>query len=464
MEPGYPPIVLLLVLLAGGLTVLFRPYWAFLLAVVLFNAPMVYDAVNTRTALLGPYFNLYDALFVVAAMALLLDRPVKPLFFPRPALWVLGIIAIGVVQTALQYQVNYYVLRAIRWALTFPLAFIISANLVINNDRARLFLYALILATTIGAVRGFFDYQEALHSVTGGEALRLSTAGAPLSACLLVAGLQVPFFPKATWLVKGLWGGVLIVISLTILFSQWRSTWLAILITMPAISFLLGEWRRLGRSALLALVGIPLVLLTLHLTLPQVNPTGFLKRIIPLLEYMSSPENIRPEDISRVRQIKRELEEWKKGNYLVGRGLSFNVFLSDGFDKKIAWGHVGYISYLSHLGLLGLFIFGLYLPFRIFQAGRHLYSCYHQEPVGLLGFLAMVTVLMISIVSFMSTSYLSPTQHTTGFLYGAVWTLACRKSNSFFTRTSSGYTNTKKAKNHHYTIGPAPGFVCMSKL
>ena len=432
MEPvGYPAYVLLLVLLVGGFLALFRPYWAFLFVVVLFSVPMVYDAVNTRTAFLGPYFNLYDALFVVALLALIMDPRSRPLALPRPVAWVLLVIALGVFQTSLDYEINTIVIRAIRWSITFPLACVLGANLVVDRSRARLFLFALIVASVIAAIRSFLDYQTVTLAEQGVGAFRLNTASASVGVSFLVAATHQSFFPRGSWLTKTFWGAALILFGMVVLFGQWRAVYLSILFSVMALPFILNRWQKMGRTALISLVGLPLILLTIHLTLPTVNPMGFFQRLTPYLNYKEFREKPRPEDESRIRQINREFEEWSKGNWLWGRGLSFIVFLPDGMDRRIAWGHIGYISYLSNLGLLGLFFMGIYLPVRIFQAAKFLNDKEPQDPVGLLGLTAIATVLLISIMSFMSTSYLSPNTHTVGFLYGAIWTLAYGKSSAY---------------------------------
>ncbi len=448
MNPfGYSAYVLFLVLLVGGLLALFRPYWAFLCAVVLFNVPMVYDAVNTRMAFLGPYFNLYDALFVVVLLALITDSHSRPLAVPRPVAWILLVLGLGVFQTALFYEMNYLVIRAIRWSITFPLAFFLGANLVVDRSRGKLFFFAIIVGSVLAATRSFLDYQQAVALAKYGEgAARLGTSGAPLGASFLVAATQQSFFPLGSRFTRILWAAALILFGMTVLFGQWRSVYLAILLSMMALPFVLNRWHNISRIALMSVVGLTLMLLTIHLTLPTFNPAGFFQRVIPLLEYEDKDVREKPlsEDNTRIRQIEREVEEWSKGNWFLGRGLSFCVFLPDAMDLGIAWGHIGYISYLSNLGLLGLFILGVYLPLRIFRAARLLYDREPQDPVGLLGLTAIVTVLQISIISFMSTSYLSPVLHTVGFLYGAIWTLAYGKSPAYNLTSGVGYLNPGK--------------------
>jgi len=445
---GYPAYVLFLVLLAGGLLALFRPYPAFLFAVVLFDVPMVYNAVNTRTPFLGPYFNLYDALFVVVLLALIMDPRSRPLALPRPVFWILLIISWSVFQIFLDYNINYLVIRAIRWSITFPLAFFLGANLVVDKSRAKLFFFAIIAGSVLGAMRSFLSYQQAVALAQYGEqSVRMGTAGTILGGSFLVAATQQSFFPLASRFKKILWGAALILFGMTVLFGEWRSVYLAILGSVIAMPFVLNRWRNMTRTVLMSVVGLPLILLAIHLTLPTLNPAGFFERITPLVRYVDKgvPEIAHYEDQTRVNQIEREVEEWSKGNWFLGRGLNYNVFLSDGLDKRIAWGHIEYISDLSNFGLVGLLILGIYLPWRIFRAARFLYDREPQDPVGLLGLTAIATVLQISIISFMSAGYTSVNMHTVGFFYGAIWALAYGKSPDYnFVTSGMGYLNPGK--------------------
>lgn len=85
IETGYPSIFIYLVLVIGFVLVLFRPYKAFLLVVVLLAAGNAAMFNQTRTVTLGPYLNLGDACLLVAIVALFFDRyrSKKPLRVPQ---------------------------------------------------------------------------------------------------------------------------------------------------------------------------------------------------------------------------------------------------------------------------------------------------------------------------------------------------------------------------------------------
>jgi hypothetical protein len=425
---GYSPYLLLGVIIFGCLLILVRPYWCFLLAIFLFAALNLNLAINTRTQYLGPYFNLYDALFVIALLSIIRDSESSPLIIPRPVEWILIVLILGVIQTLFYYQMNNMILRGLRWSVTFPLAFFLGANAVVTQDRAKPFLYAMIIGATLNAILSFIDYKGLALLHPADPALRMAGAGNFLGVSLLVAASQRAFFPTNSLAVKILWGVALIFLALTILFGQWRSVFLGVILSMICLPVILNRWKSFIRGFMLVLIGMPLLLITLQVTLPSISTSHMLQRFALVTNYLSLSKGIPKDDATRWRQINRDLEEWSQGNWLIGRGLGFNAFLPDGFDPSIAWGHVGYTSYLSQFGLIGLIIFAIYLPLQILRAGREVYFARRDGPTTNLGLLTIVSVVLVSVICFMSTSYLSLTMHSTGFLYGAVWSLAYRQT------------------------------------
>jgi len=421
---GYPPFFLYAVLAGGVALAAMRPYWAFLAAAALFGMTDSYTATLTRTELLGPFFNLYDVLFLVSGMSILLDRDSPPLYIPRPVEWLVLVLLMGSLTTAFAYEINYTVLRAIRWSITLPLAMVIGANSVVDFPRARQFLGALILGSAASAFQGIYAYRQLTALRLAETAARLPGALPPMAVNFLVAALQRPFFPMARWPLQLGWWLFLISCGLGVLITQWRAVFLGIALTLLILPALLKQWRVLKRSLAITLLAVPLLLIIFKIALPAVNPLSAFNRLSLLGNYVQADKAVPMEDQPRWRQIQRDVEEWSKVNWLIGRGLSFNAFLPDAGDHQVAWGHVGYAAYLSHFGLIGLAVFALYLPIQLFLAGKKLFLQAPDDPAALLGLLTMVSVVMTSITSWMSTSYLSPLMHTTGLLYGAAWSLA----------------------------------------
>jgi hypothetical protein len=425
---GYPSYLLVVVLIVGLSLIIIKAYWGFLFTIILFGILDVNLAILTRIQLTGPYFNMYDALFIIALFSIIRDSEVSPLIVPRPVEWILLVLTLGILQTIFYYQINYFVLRALRWSATFPLAFFIGANAVINQERAKPFLYAIIIGAVLNAVLSFMEFKGLTLLRPGDPALRMPGAGNLLGMSLLVAASQQAFFPNSSLAVKMMWGSALIFIALTILFGQWRSMFLGVILSMIVLPVIIRRWESFFRGIMVVLIGVPLLLITLHFTLPSISATHMLQRFASVTKSLSLTKEIPKEDFTRWRQIERDFEEWSKGNWLIGRGLSFNAFLPDAADPRVAWGHVGYASYLSHFGLLGLIIFAIYMPLQVLRAGKEVYFANRSGPTINLGLLTMVTVVFVSVICCMSTSYLSPVMHSIGFLYGATWSLAYGRS------------------------------------
>jgi hypothetical protein len=421
---GYPAYFMLAVIIVGFILIVIRPYWAFLFVILLFGTLNQYMAILTRFQMLGPYFNLCDAMFIIALCSIIRDSEAYPLVMPRPVEWISLVIIIGVIQTLFYYQLNYLILRGIRWAMTFPLAFFIGANAVINNDRTKPFLYAIIFGATLNAVLSFVEYQGLTMLYPEKPVVRMLESGNLLGVSLLVASTQQSFFPTKSLAVKLMWGAALIFLALTVLFGLWRSVFLGVILSMIFLPVILRRWESFIRGIMLVLIGVPLLLIIMHYSLPSISPSRIMQRFALVTNYLSLKKEIPKEDIGRWRQIERDLEEWSKGNWLIGRGFGFDAFLPDAFGFNVAWGHVGYTTYLSQFGLLGLIIFGIYLPLQILKAGKEVYLASRDGPTTNLGLLAIVNVVLVSVICFMSTSYLSPSMHSAGFLYGATWSLA----------------------------------------
>ena len=430
MDLAYPEAVIYAVLIIGLISLFYSPFWTFLLTVILFSSVNVYKAIITRISAFGPYFNLYDALFLLAIISIIVDSRSRPFTIPKPVIWVVGILLIGIAQTAIYFEMNYLVIRAIRWSMTFPLAFLIAANNVVDSTRAKQLFYAIIIGSVIGSAITFVEYRDISLLGRGDEAVRMPTAGTPLGGSLLIAATQKAFFPNLIWPLKMLWGGSLVLFGMCILFGQWRAMDLAVILTVITVPLVLRNWQNYWRATIVSGIGLVITLTTLYVAMPWVNPGTTFNRLAILKQYKDPNAPPPREDRTRVLQISRDLEEWYEGNLLLGRGLSFNAFISDGLNRDIAWGHIGYTSYLSNLGIVGLLIYGVFLPLAIVRAGKLLYNGDNERWVVLLGLIAVVTVLSESIMSFMSTSYLSTLKHCVGFLYGAVWALAYKKDNS----------------------------------
>jgi hypothetical protein len=421
MEPsGYPVIVLYGVLSIGLFLVIFRPYWAFLFAVILYSALDPFLAVKTRT-FLGEYFNLFDATLLIALLAILVENK-GVIKIPTPVILIFSVLAIGEFHTLAIHKVNYDVLRSLRWALDFPMGILIGANMIKDPKRVQSYLYAAIIGAFLGSLSSFLVYKSAyaVQAAMGMDAPRDMYAERGLGTYLLVAAICHPFFKDRSNLVKWLWRVALIFYGAAILFGQWRAVYLAVVITPFLLTFLIGNWRIYGRSIIIFAVLLPVVLVFLMVALPKISPTSYFDRL-------AGVETLDPNyatNLSRKRQIIMDLTEWSEGNWLIGRGLNYSAFLKPSERKGAARGHVGYTNYLATMGLLGLFVYGFYVPWVIFKASKRLYNRQDNWALVCLGILGAAAVIMETIIAFMSTSYLLAWKENVGFLFGAVWMLA----------------------------------------
>ena len=154
-------VIYLYSFLIGGMLALFHPYQAFLFVAFSISALDLNAAVLTRT-FLGPYLNLFDVLILVMLLALavhLLEQR-RPLFLPRSVIWIFIVWIMGTILGLWELGGRYEVIRASRWALNFPIAFLVAANLVSDVDRAE----RLILAVFFGALLASIQHVMGVRS------------------------------------------------------------------------------------------------------------------------------------------------------------------------------------------------------------------------------------------------------------------------------------------------------------
>jgi hypothetical protein len=436
IEPaGYPAAVFFIVLGIGLMLAFVRPYWAFLFAIIIFSAANIETATHTRISGIGAFFNLYDALFIVALLALFMDQiwGSKAFMIPFPVILILVTIIIGSLNTVLLHHIKtkfqlYNTLRSIRWSLDLPLAFLISANIVSDEDRAKTYLYAAILGAVIGSLGSVIEYKLLAADIRGTGHLRLQLAAKGLSTYLLTAAAYYSFFKGRSAFVRLVWGVALMLFGFSVLVAQWRAVYLAIIVAIVCLPIIIGEFSKYARALVIFAIGIPVVLGSLMFLGPKQGPSQVFSR------FSTSAEGYRlnnPDNITRTNVIWVDLQEWYQGNWLIGQGFNYSMFEKKAELKKlaadphaeIAWGHVGYSMYLSNLGLLGFFVYGIYLPWIIFFASRRLYFSNAGWIIVSIGMLGLTAILMETVVGFLSFNYLQAGKSSIGFLYGVVWIL-----------------------------------------
>lgn len=415
--------VLAIILCIGIVLVFMSPYWAFLFAVFMSISMSQTTVTYTRTEELGAYFNLYDACLIVAILALVWDQK-KSFALPKPAMALLLVLLMGFFNSMLTLGFTYGGLRALRWAVTLPLYFILAANLVRGKARVKALLLTLILGAVAAELqhmamviryRGVADNPDLLRTikfyVAGSDAWLL--AGPYLvEGCILHPLIQMGI------------GGLFFLANIS---HQTRSVALGFMggLLVYVLCFLRGpnsfRLQRLKGFVFLALLGIFLVAIT--------GFSGLAERYAERLAGTFSGNEAEAPIDDRLNALKLETQDWLEGNVLIGRGLDY--FQIHGkelikFNRKggVAFGHLGYVTYLSQLGLIGFLVYAVYFPFAVIFRSRRIMQTPDISPV--VAHLAALTgaCFILQAVTFLFSSSYLITWIVPGVLAGAVWALS----------------------------------------
>ncbi len=433
MEPiGYPVYFLYLILLIGIPLSLFRPFKAFLLVVFLTAAANANAFTYTRTPLLGPYFNANDACLLIALLAMM-SYAVMPKVVGKynaknkniiigPAKWIIVILLIGFVQSWFVMGWTYEVLRALRWAITLPVYFIIAATMVDKKDKVRPLLLALFLGSLVSVFEHFFFVQSrmSLYQLYGdiGQ-FRTITFHSP-GLWLLLAGLV--WLPETKFLRRPVLIGAGVLFAVSTILNQTRSVWISSIAVLPVTFLLFRQKKIIVKAVVLPFVLLVLyggISLTMHYTTPNISPGDI---IMPRLNALFQGDMINESTITRRLDFEREIEEWSQGTLILGRGLAyFTPYSHRDISGRltVAWGHLGHVTTLAQLGLIGLFVYSIYLPFIIIQASRKIWIEASDE-VKFLGLFAGLTMIWCWICFLMSSSFLGQ-YAAAGVIFGAAW-------------------------------------------
>jgi len=426
---GYPQFVIFLVLGIGIPLAILRPYKAFLLAVLLLTTGNVKIFNQTRTSWLGPYLNLADVCLLVALVALFFDkfRWKKAVRLPLLVPVLLFVLTIAACQSFWNLGWTYETARAYRWGLDMPLAFFIGANLVDTPGRAKALIGALLCGAVLAALQHLYYVWTAwtLLNLQAYEAIRTIAywAGSMSSGFLLTVVIWK--LPANIWKkIPFLMLGVLFLTSL--IMNQTRSLWFA---TAGAVPCLIVLFKRKNRVVNVMRFGVIVVLTVFAMALVS----HYLMPGLDIFDVASSRIKLLFEDDAadihlgtRERALTAEMRSWVNGSLIFGRGLHYyqTVTNPESYRNRIAFGHLGYVTYLSQLGLIGLLAYGLYLPLTVIQDGRRLWSHGELPVIRYTALLATASIICVSIMFSMSSSFLELVYFPPGVLYGSIWSLA----------------------------------------
>lgn len=432
MEPqSYSQLTIVLVLGLGIPLAFVRPYAAFLLAASLLTAGHVAMFNQTRLAGLGPYLNLSDACVLVAVAAFFFDRVAakKPVQVPQIVPLLLFVVILGAVQSFWKLGWTYDTMRATRWALDFPIAYFLGANLVTSADRARKLIWILLAGALLAAVQHHLYVVHIWRSKSVNmatyEGLRtIGYWGGCMASAFLVSALAWQS-PRGVWR-KAFWAVAALLFIGTIFMSQTRSLWLATAAGGLCVMIVFGRGHRLRGIMRVTLPGAIVVLGGVWLcgrVMPGLSvPEVLVGRMSKL--FARNTQNLHVG--TRERAFHIEMDQYLHGTLIFGRGLSFFQTIPNpkADDRNIAFGHLGYVTYLSQLGVIGLLVYGLLLPLWTFLDASRLWRYGHDPALRYLGLLGGASILCMSIMFLMSSQFLAVGYFAPAVLYGGVIALA----------------------------------------
>jgi len=426
MDPvGYPSIALYTIILIGLPLAIIRPFYAFLMVIIISSGIDSTSLTYTRTQFLGPYFNANDACLLIALSAILSYCVIlnNNIYIPSISKLMVAILLIGFVQSLLIYKGSTYkVFQAMRWAIGLPLYMIVSATIVKKPKELRLVLAAIIFGSVISAlqhitfVKSLIEFSE---TTAGNIAYYRTNVFSSPGQWILISGIL--------WLHRIRIGyrplGVIVVIlfSISVFLSQTRSVWISLIASL-LVALPIYQDRNIRKNIILILlVGIT-IFFGVRGIINHILPEATIEEIIvqrfdPFREEDSPFEST----FGRKLDFEIELKEWMKGTMIFGRGLSY--FYSNEFkiyeSLDVAWGHLGHVTVLAQLGVFGLIVYSILFPAIIIKSSIKLWKITTGD-IKYLGLLAGVCMISSWICFFMSGSFLNQNV-VLGIIFGTTY-------------------------------------------
>ena len=431
---GYPQTILILTLAIGIPVSFLRPYTGLLLAVLFLTAGNAPAFNQTRTDLLGPYLNLGDAFLIIALTAMFFEnlRTNKPLLIPKVVPLMLFILIIAACQSYWNLGWTYETARALRWALETPIAFLLGANMVTSEERAKKLIIALLCGAILAATQHLFfvftTWIAKSFALNIHQLIRtISYSAGAVPSAFLLTGVIWKMPKNLRHKIILLIIGILLLASL--LLSQTRSVWIA---TIGAVPFMLILFKK--RNRIIYIMKFVTILIIMALAIGWIS-----ERVLPGLDILKTTSDriklLMEKDVkaiqigTRERAFKAETGHWLDGTLIFGRGLYYYQSIPN--PKKmieaIAFGHLGYITYLSQMGLIGLFIYGVYFQLMVYKNGRWLWWNGGSTVLRYTGLLGSSSIICLSIMFLMSSSFLILGYFAPCVLYGSMWSLVRNK-------------------------------------
>jgi hypothetical protein len=427
---GYPAEVFYLAALIGVVLLLFRPRWALFFMVLGLAGRHFHMAAFTRIPVLGEFLNLNDLFLWTGFLAmarLVLEN--RRFWLPNILLALFGILLLGSFQVLFLYGFHRDVMQELWRSWIFPIAFLVGANLVRDNQDARLFFWALFLGALGAAVQHlvFIQYRIETYEASIGF-MRTISFGMSGGIFLVVSAFFIDMRKvlRSSYLFL-FWVIGISIIAISYLLSFTRTWWVGAFLAGVAMGFLFYREQgktsyRLGYSLVLLVIMVLVFGVTNKVFLSGVNLTSTIDERADFVRYEDSFEEAYQ---TRESGMETELEMWKNGTIIWGVGASYPPSIMESpIEATGAVGHVAYSVYLAHFGLIGLITYGLLLPYLTIKVGKRYYLQHSYDIGGVLAITAMALAFFDFFTLLSSNHYIASTSQVQGLIYGSLWGLS----------------------------------------
>lgn len=411
--------------LIGISLAVFRPYWAFLFALFCLAARNFHAAVFTRTPFAGPYLNLNDLLLWIALFAMFFEliRNRKMLWMPKILFAIFILIIIGDIVSLFKYGTEEHVLRRIWSSAVFPILFLVSANMVKNEERAKLFYWIFFFGAVLAAIQHMIFIRSATFAnMSAGESEIRSISYITSGGLFLILSsifIKTKSSLNKIKLVLYYIGIALIILSYVL--SLTRGIYVIGILSLFVIPFLLKEKSFFSKGAYKFTILILLMLFLVQLILPNLDFKEILNKRFESFIYK---DTFSKSYYTRLEGQKTELELWSNGTIIFGEGSSLPPeYESSNTEITGALYHVAYSTYLAHYGLIGLLLYGFAMPVSTVFIARRIYSRHSSDYTVRIALIAIFCALFDILALPWSHHHLFATSHISGLIYGAIWGL-----------------------------------------
>ena len=446
---GYPAEVFYLAALIGVVLLFIRPRWAFFFIVFGLSVRHFHMAAFTRIPAFGEYLNLNDLFLWIGVGAMI--RMVwknQRFWVPNILLAIFCIVLIGTFQVLFLYGFQRDVMQDIWRAWIFAIAFLVSANLIRDNQDARLFFWALFLGSLGAAIQHIFflHYRLEIFEAQVGFLRTISfsmSGGMFLVISALFIDMQKVFRNVYLFL---FWVCGVSLIGVSYFLSFTRTWWVGAFMSAASMIILLYRERekilpRIGYSLVLVASIVLVFRLTNVFLLPEANLTNVIDERADFVRYEDTFEEAYK---TRETGMETELHLWQNGTIIWGAGVCYPPSLSGSTVEEVgALGHVAFSTYLAHFGLIGLITYGLLLPYLTVTVAKRYFLLHAHDYGGAIAMTAIALAFFDVFTLLSSNHYLASTSQMQGLIYGALWGLS-RSLDVYATRKAPASLTIKK--------------------